>query len=335
MKQRVSAILVMAACSLTMTGQTIAADSAMRAEADAFLQHLPEGLQHRQTLAVDEAVGGDHRALNAVRNSRNAAPVISPDVKVSEPAPSLRLYEPSSCDGKSLPLLIYLHGGGWTFGSLNSCARFCDALASMGGVKVLAVDYRLAPEHSFPNGLDDCTAAVAYALAHADTLGIDTARVSVGGDSSGGNLALAASLSASCRGRLSSLVLFYPVTKAFADGSASWQKYGEGYGLDAELMEAFNRAYCTKAEPRDPRISVGLNDDEALKALPPTLLVAAGRDILCDQGSEFARRAADRVRRVEFPGAVHLFITVGGQDAAFRKAVALTHEFLVGAPADE
>ena len=131
-----------------------AADSVMRRQADGFLQALPDGLQQTQTLAVEKAIAGDNAALMAVRNSRNTRPVLSENVSVRQLSESLRLYEPSGVDGK-LPLLVYFHGGGWTFGSLNSCARFCDAVAAMGGVKVLAVDYRLAPEHSRA----DCTTA--------------------------------------------------------------------------------------------------------------------------------------------------------------------------------
>ena len=306
--------------------------TAMRSEADSFLKHMPEGLQQRQTEAILQAINGDNSALESVRNARNAAPEISANVTMRMLSPTLRLYEPTVSDEgrrKPLPLLIYLHGGGWTIGSLNSCGRFCDRMAATGQMKVLAVDYRLAPEHPFPQGLSDCTAAVAYAIEHAEKLGIDTANISIGGDSSGGNLALATALAPECNGRIAALLLFYPVTKAFADGSASWNAYGNGYGLDAEIMEAFNASYLVGgADARDHRISPGLAPDSLLRQLPPTLLIAAGRDILRDQGKEFAQRLPQCVKRVEFPGAVHLFITVAGQPTAFGHAVRLASEFL-------
>lgn len=308
-------------------------DSLIRAEADTFFARLPQGLQHRQTSAVRKALRGDLSELERVRHSRNALPTFSEKVKVSMLTPTLRLYEPHEAENAGLPLLIYLHGGGWTFGSLNSCARYCNAMAERGGIKVLAVDYRLAPEHPFPNGLDDCVKAVEYVLAHAQELGIDIHRISIGGDSSGGNLAMATALTDICRGKVCSLVLFYPVTKAFDDHSASWQKYGEGYGLDAELMEAFNDAYTIHVHPKDERISVGLCDDKTLSSLPTTLLIAAGRDILRDQGLELAQRSDGRIHRVELSEAVHLFITVPGQDTAFRKAVELSHRFILSVPA--
>lgn len=327
---RLTAISLLIFSLLTMTTATAAdTDSLMRAEADIFLAKLPDGLRHNQTQAVRKAINGDNESLEAVRHSRNSAPAISDNVKVIEPAATLRLYEPKGVNNEKLPLLIYLHGGGWTFGSLNSCARYCNAITEHGGLKVLAVDYRLAPEHPFPAGLDDCVNAVNYAICHAEELGIDTSRISVGGDSSGGNLALATALSEQCRGTIRSLVLFYPVTKAFDDNSKSWRSFGDGYGLDADLMQAFNDAYCVSADPRDPIISIGLCNSQTLSFLPPTLLIAAGRDILCDQGRELAMRLSDKVKRIEFPEAVHLFITVPGQDTAFDTAVSLSRHFLL------
>lgn len=304
-------------------------DSAMRVEADRFLQGLPPDMQQRQAAAIRDAIAGDCSALEQVRQTRNHPPAISPDVTAKMLNDRLCLFEPKDYTGEPLPLLVYLHGGGWTFGSINSCGRFCNELAASGLVKVLAVDYRLAPENPFPCGLNDCIAAFDYAVANSASLNIDPHRITVGGDSSGGNLAIAVALTARRDIMPHSLLLFYPVTKAFDDNSRSWRDYGIGYGLDAEIMEEFNRAYTAGGDAADTRISVGLCDVKALGQLPPTLLVAAGRDILCDQGKEFAAKAAGRVRRIEFPEAVHLFITVPGQETAFRNAVALAVDFMV------
>ncbi len=305
-------------------------DSLMRRQADAFLKAMPAELQQRQTEAVLAAIDGDTTALNAVRQSRNAAPKLSANVRAKKIGTTLRLYEPKDANCDTLPLLIYFHGGGWTFGSLNSCARFCDAVASTGKLKVLAVDYRLAPEYPFPCSLYDCRDALLYAYENADSIGIDRRHISLGGDSSGGNLALSLASALVGEGIVESVVAFYPVTKAFNDDSASWHRYASGYGLDADLMEAFNKAYTTGIIARDPLISVGLESRKHLKNLPRTLLVAAGRDLLCDQGKAFAKAAGKRVKRVEFPEAVHLFITVPGQDEAFSKAVNLAVDFITG-----
>ena len=299
----------------------VAEQCLMRIQADKFLRNMPAGLQHKQTLAIARAMDGDNKELMAVRNSRNAPPKYSDHVETRMITPAMRLYEPKGSQGQRLPALLYLHGGGWTFGSINSCGRFCDALAASGKMRVIALDYRLAPEHPYPEGLNDCTAAVNYIIAHAAELHIDASHITIGGDSSGGNLALATALSESCRGKIESLLLFYPVTMAFDDGSESWKKYGKGFGLDAEIMEAFNRAYTINADNRCPAISVGLCSDEELNMLPRTLLIAAERDILRDQGLNLSRRMGGKIRRIEYKGAVHLFITVPGQDRAFDRAV--------------
>ncbi len=301
-------------------------DSLMRVEADTFISNLPEGLQQKQKSAIKSAINGDTAALCAVRNSRNAGAELSQGVKATYLNHSMRLYEIEN-DTTTLPLLIYLHGGGWTFGSINSCSRFCDAIAASGAARVLAIDYSLAPESPFPAALNDCTTALRYAHANATILKTSPTLISIGGDSAGGNLAAATALKC---GHLPirSLILFYPVTKAYADDSESWNKYGHGYGLDADLMTEFNKAYTIGTTPYNPLISISLAKTENLAKLPPTLLVAAGRDILRDQGKEFADHLPEIVRRVEFPGALHLFITVPGQPTAFKKAVELSIDFL-------
>ena len=300
---------------------TIAQECLMRTQADAFLKHMTPNLQHTQTLAIIKAMDGDNSDLEAVRQSRNAEPQYADNVQTRMITPTMRIYEPKHSHEKSLPVMLYLHGGGWTFGSINSCGRFCNAMAASGAMRVIALDYRLAPEHPYPMALNDCIAALQHIISHSDELHIDTNRITLGGDSSGGNLALATALSKQHRGSIESLLLFYPVTKAFDDGSTSWQLYGKGYGLDAEIMETFNRAYTMQADSRCTAISVGLCSDDELRALPRTLLIAAERDILCDQGRELASRMGSKATRIEYKGAVHLFITVPGQDAAFQRAV--------------
>ena len=321
-------ILCLFACQPVKTTEMPMADSLMRVQADSFLAAMPAGLQHHQAVAIRRAISGDCSVLNAVRNARNMSPQLSDNVRTQMLTPSLRLYEPLTHESRCLPLLIYLHGGGWTFGSLNSCGRFCNAMAASGRMKVLAVDYRLAPEHPFPAGLDDCVEAIRYAHEQAACLGVDPKHISVGGDSSGGNLAIASALHPSCGNLVHSLLLFYPVTKAYNDHSLSWEQYGCGFGLDAEIMEDFNRAYVGAGDIENTQISVGLCSDEMLQRLPRTLLIAAGRDILCDQGREFAQRVGAKVTRIEFSEAVHLFITVPGQDKAFEEAVREAIDYL-------
>lgn len=230
------------------------------------------------------------------------------------------------------PLLVYFHGGGWTFGSINSCSRFCGELVAQADIAVLAVDYALAPKAPFPHGLNDCIDAVRFAKQHAKEWDSASHLVSAGGDSAGGNLAVATTLSllASDSIPLHSLVLFYPITLTYTDHSESWQHFGSGFALDSELMEAFNQAYAPQ-NAHHHLISVAHAPDELLSQLPPILLIAAERDILCSQGRDFSHRLTQlgvNISRYELPATVHLFITVPGQPLAFNHALSLTASFL-------
>ncbi len=321
-----SSILLAAPCFAASQDN---AASAMKSQADSFLAGLPPGMQKSQASAIAAAIAGDHSGLQAIRKSRDIPAATPPEVQDTMISPTMKLYTPAGMQSTVMPLLIYLHGGGWTFGSINSCARFCCSMAATGKVKVLAVDYRLAPEYPYPNGLEDCMDAVSYAHTHAAELNIDPAHITIGGDSSGGNLAIATALSAKCQGLIESMVLFYPVTKAFADGSDSWKRYAEGYALDASLMEQFNKAYIRERTSYIPSVDVGTLPPDSLMQLPRALLISAGRDILYSQGKEFAQKAPkDKITFIEFTDAVHLFITVPGQDEAFAQAVKLASDFI-------
>ncbi|MDE7125104.1 MAG: alpha/beta hydrolase, partial [Muribaculaceae bacterium] len=126
-----------------------------------------------------------------------------------------------------------------------------------------------------------------------------------------------------------SMIVFYPVIKAFPDNSSSWNDYGVGFGLDSELMEAFNESYTS--DIFNPMVSPAFAVDDDLKFLPATIVIAADRDILKDQGYEFAQRIKRIGVEVEYqviPGSVHLFITVPGQPSAFNYSVTHTSEFI-------
>lgn len=319
-------------------------------EADDFIDEIPEGQPDRQADAILHALQGSGAELEAVRQSRNGMPTYSADVVVKDISPidgpargvPLRLYRAKSAEGKTLPLLVYFHGGGWCFGGLNSCASYCDALASKGDVAVLAVEYSLAPENPFPRGLSDCIAAVEYAFGNAAELGVSPEMINVGGDSAGGNLALAAAMYFAENkpdDKIKSLVLYYPVVDIANENEGSWREYSRGYGLDRRLMDAFVKGYDDNGKAqetignisKDVLKSPAKASDELIKKLPPMLMISAGRDILVDQGKVFAAKVKDAgntIERVEFPGAIHLFITVPGQTTAFEKAVAITDGFL-------
>jgi len=313
-----------------MIGLCAVGQERYKAEADSFLAGKIAEIQRIQSVAIKIAVNGDCSKLAEVRNSRNVVVGQLPEnVESKEVSPKLRLFRPVGRSQSKMPLLVYFHGGGWTIGSINSCSRFCGALAGTGKVSVLAVDYSLAPESPFPNGLNDCVDAVDFALSHVEEWGCER-QISLGGDSSGGNLAIAAAMK--CQNpMIKSIVLFYPVTKAYNDHSDSWNRYGSGFGLDSDIMEAFIDAYTTAESRLSPLVSVANASDGDLAKLPATFLVAAERDILKDQGAEFITRINGlgvKASRVEIPGAVHLFITVPGQPSAFGRALELTVAFL-------
>lgn len=296
-----------------------------RNEADSFIARMPEKLQERQTEAIRKAMSGNNDMLLNVRNARNTAAKLPNSVYRTDISKSLTLFRSKRYDNDTIPLLVYFHGGGWVIGSINSCSRYCAAMAERG-IAVLAVDYRLAPEHPFPEGLKDCIDAVKFACENMAKWKCSS--ISVGGDSSGGNLAIATALSFP-ENTFSSLITFYPVTKAYADNSESWKLFGKGFGLDSELMNAFNEAYTT--ESHNPLVSPAEADDHALAKLPPTLLVAAERDILRCQGAEFAERLKNigiEQKYILIPGSVHLFITVDGQSTAFKHSVNESSEFI-------
>lgn len=330
-KGAICATLCLYCAIISHATETTPAESIYRLEADSFLSRRPDGLQERQTKAIRLAIEGNTAELEAVRNSRNTSRQLPAGVTRRDIGEHLALYRHERYDSDTLPLLIYFHGGGWAIGSINSCARFCAAMADKG-IAVLAVDYRLAPEHRFPAGLNDCISSIKTA---ADSLRSWKCRdISLGGDSSGGNLAIASSLSFP-ENTFRSLVAFYPVTKAYDDNSASREKYGSGFRLDSRLMDAFNDAYT--ADKHNPLVSPAEASDEELKTLPPTLLTGADLDILRDQGIEFVERLKKLGKKAQYDliaGSVHLFITVDGQTAAFNRAVSTAAEFILSASKD-
>jgi acetyl esterase len=236
----------------------------------------------------------------------------------------VRLYRPDGlADGS--PLLIFHHGGGWVSGDLDTHDNLCRHLALEAGVRVLSVDYRLAPEHPFPAAVDDAWTAWEWAVEHAGELGADPARIALGGDSAGGNLSAAtAHRAAGGSGpRPVFLLLFYPGLDA-SRRRRSRELFGNGFFLTDEKMDWFVDQYAPDRATRvDPRLSVLLADD--LSGLPPTYVATAGFDPLRDEGEAFAERLAESgvpvvLRRHE--GLFHGFANALGVGTAFRLAVA-------------
>ncbi|MCK9686736.1 alpha/beta hydrolase [Scleromatobacter humisilvae] len=225
-----------------------------------------------------------------------------------------RAYTPRDARPGPLPLVMFLHGGGWIGGDLESHDATCRALANASGCKVVAIDYRLAPEHKFPAGLNDCYAALQWLAVHASALGADPGRIAVCGDSAGGNLAASVAIMARDRGgpALAFQVLVYPVTHHAFD-TPSYREYGQGYLLTLEGMQwNWNHYLPDPAAGRDPLASPLLAPD--LRSLPPALVIVAECDPLCDEGEAYARRLAEAGVAVEcrrYDGMLHAFFTLG------------------------
>jgi acetyl esterase len=202
-----------------------------------------------------------------------------------------RLYVPHAA-GIVSPGLVFFHGGGFTVGDLDSHEMLCRRLAEAARIRVLSVAYRLAPEHRFPAAPDDCEAAVRWAFTHAEDIGFDPARIAVGGDSAGGNLAavVAQGLKRAGGPRLAGQMLLYPCTQ-FLKMTPSQLKFREGYMLTQAAQDYFVSMYLGAPENRfDPRASPLLADD--LAGLPPALVVTAGFDPLKDEGKAYADKLA-------------------------------------------
>jgi acetyl esterase/lipase len=227
----------------------------------------------------------------------------------------IRIYR--GIDGERrmrLPALVYFHGGGFVVGDLASHDAPCRELARAAECAVIAVDYRLAPEHKFPAAVEDAYAALRWVMASAEELAIDGRRLAVGGDSAGGNLSTVIarmSLSAGGTQPIAEL-LIYPATD-MRGGTSSRKKFASGFFLQRGMIDWFMRSYGP--DPLDPRASPILAPDIQLMKLPPTLLVTAGFDPLKDEGRAYAEKLRSlgvEVEHNDYETMVHGFFSMAG-----------------------
>lgn len=233
-----------------------------------------------------------------------------------------RHYVPES-SGAPQPLLVFLHGGGFVLGDLDTHDPLCRLLCRHANVHVLSVAYRLAPEHPFPAGLDDAMAAFAWASAHARELGADPTRIAVGGDSAGGNLSAVVSQLTVQKGLPAPVVqlLLYPAVDRTTN-RASLELFAEGLFLTRADIAWFHQQYNSASDHSDPRISPLLSTD--LSGLPPALVITAGFDPLRDEGEAYAhalQRAGTPVTLRRCDGFIHGFANMGGVSPACRAVV--------------
>ncbi len=231
----------------------------------------------------------------------------------SEELPA-RVYTPTRAgnDNDPLPLLLFIHGGGWGIGNIEAYDSTCKALAHSARCIVVAIEYRLAPEHKFPAAPDDCYAAACWLADHAEMLGGDPRRIAIGGDSAGGNLTAAVTLMARERSgpRFCCQLLIYPATQYDAR-TPSMAEYADGYLLTRDAIEWFWNHYLPDEEAgRNPIASPLLAN--TLSDLPPAIVVTAECDLLRDEGELYAQRLRDAgiaVNLKRYQGMIHGFIS--------------------------
>jgi acetyl esterase len=252
----------------------------------------------------------------------------------------LRSYRPiGSTATELLPVLVFMHGGGWTIGDLDTHDVVCREICNRAGCAVVSVDYRLGPEHRFPAAVDDAVAATPWIVSNADALALDARRIAVGGDSAGGNLAAVTALMLRDAGApaLVLQLLIYPATDFRCD-TPSHAQNGSGYLLTREAIDYFSGCYLRGPQDiTDWRASPVLA--ASFRGLPPAFVLTAGYDPLRDEGAQYAqvlRDAGVPVEYVCFEAQIHGFITMSKVvDAAVvafdRCADALKRAFANGA----
>ncbi len=237
---------------------------------------------------------------------------------LGDPAIRCRLYR-GGCDPGTI---LFLHGGGWVVGSLDTHDGAARALAKAAGCALLSVEYRKAPEHPFPAGLDDAEAALRWVIAAGAGLGLD-GNIILAGDSAGANLAAALALRARDAGiRLAGQMLIYPATD-LAHETASTAQFAHGFFLSRTTLRWYIANYLAGADPTNPEASPLLGPD--LENLCPTLLVTADHDPLRNEGRAYATRlteAGNAVTFHEWPGTTHGFMIMAGITPTARELIA-------------
>ena len=224
----------------------------------------------------------------------------------------VRIYDPGGPGPKGA--LVWFHGGGWVIGNLDGADFGCRMMANAAGVVVVSVDYRLAPEAKFPAAADDSFAATRWVADNAASIGVDPARIAVGGDSAGGNLAAVVSQMAKAAGSpaLAFQLLVYPVTD-FSYHTPSYRENGEGYLLTLESMEWFWNHYLNSPEDgANPKASPMRAAD--VSGLPRALVITAQYDPLRDEGEAYAGRLSEAgvpTTAIRFNGQIHGFFANG------------------------
>ncbi len=239
---------------------------------------------------------------------REGGPIMAESREIDMGGVRLRLHRPVT--DEMLPVMLYVHGGGWMLFSIDTHDRLMREYAARAGIAVIGIDYSLSPENKFPLALEECAAALDWIDAQADALDLDAGRVLIGGDSAGANLSVATCLLQRRRRRPlpAAMLLNYG---AFApERTPSYARFGAGdYSLEADEMDVFWASYVDRAEQLADPLVAPLRAD--LIGLPPAFLAIAECDILADCNHEFARKLEEAgvpTQAVTYKGATHSFL---------------------------
>ena len=275
---------------------------------------LPQFFGTEDPPAIDVVTASRERLERLAEHGPAATGAVSVDdqvVAAENNEVAVRVYTPVAPGG---PGLVFFHGGGWVSGSIHTHDVICRAFASRLSAVVVAVEYRLAPEHLHPAAVEDAWLATRSIAADPGRFGISGAGLVVGGDSAGGALAAAVARRARDSGwELAGQVLMYPIADYPAD-RPSYRRYGQGFGLTAAAMEFFVRTYTGDAERNDSDVAPLRCED--LSGIAPAVIVTAECDVLCDEGEEYAQRlraAGVSVYAARCPGVVHGFLRIAGE----------------------
>jgi acetyl esterase len=303
-------------------------DSALKRYLDEIAAPAPAVPPAPETPANRRAV------MNRALESRTSIPGLPNRVQTRDltitARRTARLYTPPEAE-LPLPVLLYMHGGGWVVGSIATHDPFCRLLCEAAGIQILSIDYRLAPDYPFPAALNDTLAAWHWLVEHASEIGGDQQRLAVGGDSAGANLAAVTAnrLSAAADAvQPAAQLLLFPVTDHPSAGHASYIECAKGCGLDASVMSWFWDQYVSQVSAADANVSpLRL---VKVPTLPPTFVATAEHDPLRDEGIAYAEKlrvAGVAVTHTHYPDMHHNFPVHPGTVARFPQSIEALNEF--------
>src|SRR3954447_9336420 len=262
-----------------------------------------------ETLPLEQAPVELHTQQRMVGGKQPIGALRDLEVDGAEGPLRARLYVPTERTGADpAPTMLFLHGGGWMYGDLESHDPACRFLAEHSGVQILAIDYRLAPEHKFPAAVEDCQAAYRWLVDHADQVNADPTRLAVGGDSAGGSLSLSTAVWAAEKGLpMAFQLLIYPGAD-FVERTESRRLFADGFVLTELFMDGAEEAYFADDVDKSHPDASGIRRVDFPAGLAPAHVVTAGYDPLRDEGEALVRLLAENgvtVDHKRYPSMIH------------------------------